>query len=343
MSVRMARSKKLKLDDHFAVLRQRKSARWPRSNKRGITEERVANVLAKLARDDVNIVDVVMALLDDGLESQFSRLAKTHTFADGATIAHLACHVGILQRGKTKLDREGRDYWIKPLRELGAVEPITLPKGRPDFVEGHIKAKSPTSAYRLAPEFVSVLSAPEAELDARLKQWAADDARVSRLALQAKAAAAAKKLFANDHAALIAAIIDYYQPAFLPGFEVIYVDQDDGDRVTAAESKRLAEAGIKMTLEDASPDVIFFHFERREMAIAEAVTSDGEVDAHKLAAVSAFARRHELPLVDAVTAYRTWSDAAKRQARMKNLAPGSRLWIQEDGAKRMRVEAAFPK
>lgn len=35
----------------------------------------------------------------------------------------LVQYIGILQRGGyTKLDREGRDYWLKPLWEIGALE-----------------------------------------------------------------------------------------------------------------------------------------------------------------------------------------------------------------------------
>ena len=114
------------INARFERLRRSKSG----SRKNRIRKERVREVLALLGRDHADLADAVWALLDDSLPSQFSALTDTHRFSDGASTAHIACHVGILQRGTGKLDREGRDYWIKPLREMGAVEPITLPRWR---------------------------------------------------------------------------------------------------------------------------------------------------------------------------------------------------------------------
>src|SRR5262245_21491623 len=78
----------------------------------GVSRARIVTVLRSLDRFTQDRVDVVFALLDNGTPSWFSKCPPASKFCDGATIAHLACHVGILQRGVVKLDREGRDYWV---------------------------------------------------------------------------------------------------------------------------------------------------------------------------------------------------------------------------------------
>ena len=96
------------------------------------------------------MVDAVFALLDTR-PNWFSKAPSDSAFKDGATTAHVGAHIGILQRGQnTKLDREGRDYWLKPLWEIGAIEKVTLETKSRQFIDGHVKAKSPNSAYRLA-------------------------------------------------------------------------------------------------------------------------------------------------------------------------------------------------
>lgn len=324
-----------KLEDTFTALR--KQLGGAKANSLGVTKARIEEVLKSLDRYTPDAADAVYALLDDTLPSFFGSLSQTHHFSDGATTAQLGCHVGILQRGKGKLDREGRDYWIKPLREVGAIEPITLPKGATEFVSGHITAKSPASAYRLTPDFVQVLTAKARELGAKLKAWASEDAIRDRLTMQAKAAADSKALHSNEHEALIEAILDYYVPAFLPAYECIYVDSDDGDRVGPEESKLLKAAGIALNLDDAYPDVIMFDAKARAIWCVESVTSDGEVDQHKVDNLLKLCERSKLKLAGLTTAYRTWRDAYRRQSKHKNLAPGTYLWIQESGGTQLKV------
>jgi hypothetical protein len=86
-------------------------------------------------------------LLDDINPSFFFEAAqKGLKFCDGASTAHIACHVGVLQRKSTKLDREGRDYWLKPLWEIGALEKLYFDPDTGDFMPGHPVPKSPNSA-----------------------------------------------------------------------------------------------------------------------------------------------------------------------------------------------------
>jgi hypothetical protein len=304
----------------------------------GVSRDRVRAVLNGLdVGGNVDLVDCVFALLDDETPSWFSRPPESATFADGASTSHLGCHIGILQRGRqTKLDREGRDYWIKPLRDLGGIEAITLQKG--SFVPGRIKAKSPNSAYKLSDSFLAILKAPEGEWENMLSEWARDDTARERVTFQAAMAEAAKSVTDTGHASLIRASVDHYAPRFLKGYRVLYVDDSDGDRISANERAAMEEAGAVLTLDDPMPDVLLWHPETDWLWVIEAVTSDGEVDAHKATGMQRFAERCGKAGVGFTTTYRTWKDAATRQGTHRNIAVGTYIWIQADPAKQLRVD-----
>jgi hypothetical protein len=129
----------------------------------GVSWAKMAMVLSQVALGgNADIVDGVFAFLDDETPSWFPKPPEGAKVADGATTVHLACHIGILERGCGKLDRgKGRDYWIKPLRELGGFVPIALLDEA--FIAGHVKAKPPNSCYRLDEELVAIFKAPEPE------------------------------------------------------------------------------------------------------------------------------------------------------------------------------------
>ena len=89
----------------------------------GIGKDRIRSVLGRIDRATDEMVDTVYALLDNETDSWFSRVPDGTEFSHGSTTAHIGCHVGILQRGANKLDREGRDYWIKEENIRKSVEP----------------------------------------------------------------------------------------------------------------------------------------------------------------------------------------------------------------------------
>jgi hypothetical protein len=247
----------------------------------GVTKARVKQVLDKLALGDKpNIVDAVFSLLDNETPSWFSSAPRGTKFSAGAATAHIGCHVGILQRGGSKLDREGRDYWIKPMRELGAIEAITLIDSV--FVAGHPIANSGNSAYRLNSEFKAVLQASGQQLDKILKAWASQDAVRKRREYQAKVEEEARKQVGSGHSQLISDSVKHYAKRFLPGYEVLYIDDGDGSRITDEDKKKLASAGITLQLGDAMPDVLLWNEKTDRLWVIEAVTSDGEVDFHKV-------------------------------------------------------------
>lgn len=306
----------------------------------GVAKRRIRQILKQIDRLSNELADVVFALLDDKQPSWFLKAPNGARFCDGASTAHLACHVGILQRGGRKLDREGRDQWIKPLRDVGAVEPVTLDPKQRVFIAGHPTPKSPNSAYRLADDFRAMLQAQERLLPSLLKAWIAEDAVRRRLEFQAVLAEKARTAFETKHADLIAWACEFYSQKFLAGFEVLYIDASDGDRIPSESRAKLAAVGLELRLGDAMPDVLLVNRNEMSFWIIEAVTSDGEVDLHKVAQTSTFVRRsHPKATIGFTTAYRTWREAAGRQSQHKNLAPGTFLWILEDPSKQFRVES----
>lgn len=179
-------------DDVARLLAQRTANGGPAvpDEFQGVTKQRVRDVLRQLdLEQNAELVDAVFALLDNETPSWFPRAPESATVADGATTAHLGCHIGILQRGGGKLDREGRDYWIKPLRDLGGIEAITLHEGA--FIAGHVVAKSMNSSYRLSEDFKAILQAPDDQWLGMLTAWSDADQTRRRRAFQAEMAEAA--------------------------------------------------------------------------------------------------------------------------------------------------------
>ncbi len=306
----------------------------------GISKVRVRDALGLLERATDDMVDAVFALLDDRA-SWFSAAPSGLRFCDGATTAHIGCHVGILQRGKDKLDREGRDYWIKPLRAIGAIEAVYFDRNSRTFLPGHPTPKSPNSAYRLDGDFVRVLQLPDGSWDVQLKHWIHGDTSRLRLAFQAVQADQTRARVASEHRALIDACCAAYAPRFLAGYEILFVDDSDGTRISEAASDRLAQAGLAIGLGDAMPDVLLWNRHSDALWVIEAVTSDGEVDEHKRTRVAALAEKHGKRQIGFTTAYPTWRIAAQRQSAHKNIAIGTYIWIRDDASKHFRVES-FP-
>lgn len=126
-----------------------------------ITLADIESVLRRLNQFSNDKRDVIWCLLNSDFPSPFAN-ATGYSIADGASIAQIGCYVGILMRHGGKLDREGRDYWVKPLiDEIAAIERVTFSDGV--FVSGHLKAKSPNSAYRLTDAFKRLLVSVETD------------------------------------------------------------------------------------------------------------------------------------------------------------------------------------
>jgi hypothetical protein len=306
----------------------------------GISKERIRATLRAMDRESDDMVDTVFALLDNITPNLFPKAHRDAKFCEGASTQHIAAHVGTWQRGGARLDREGRDYWIKPLRDIGAVEPVYLQPSTGAFILGHPVPKSPNSAYRLSSSFREVLSSSDAGWKDHLEDWIRDDNVRARLQRQAELTRLARAAVDTKHSDLIEACRTFYAPAFLPAFQVIYIDDADGDRVTEAQRAVLATAGVSLGLGDAMPDILLWNRNTDWLWVVEAVTSDGEVDLHKVQQLSELAKRSGKLGIGFTTAYPTWRAAALRQSRHKNLPPGTYLWIMEDPTKQFHALTA---
>ncbi len=308
-------------------------------NYNGVTKQKISNVLSRIDRSTDNMVDAVFALLCDEDNWKPAWAKNGFKFRDGATTSHIGTHIGILQRGRNiKLDREGRDYWLKPLWEIGAIEKVYFDPIRKVYVEGHPKAKSPNSAYRLAPEFIRILECPDSQIDQLINEWIKKEIMVERLALQAEAAKKTTNIIFSEHSQLIQDSCEIYVPRFLPDYQIVYVDDGDGDRITEEQLKILNDAGLSLTLHDSMPDVLLINPSTNHLWVIEAVTSDGEVDIHKKQSLEGFACRNNKTGVGFTTTYPTWKKAAERQSLLKNLADKSYLWIREDPSRNILIQ-----
>jgi len=171
-----------------------------------------------------------------------------------------------------------------------------------------------------------------------LAAWASEDATRARLQVQAALAETTRAKVGTPHMELITAAAQVYVPNFLPGFEVLYIDATDGQRVTPEQEQAMQKAGITIQLADSMPDILLWNQKTDKLWVVEAVTSDGEVDRHKVESLTRLAERSGKKGIGFTTAYMTWRDAATRQGKHKNIAPGTYIWIREDGAKQFNVE-----
>ncbi len=310
----------------------------PEHRSGGVSRERIEHAMRRLGRDTRNEVSVIIALLDDDLPNGYPQVQEELPFSAGASTQHIFHHVGILQYGERQLDRENRDYLIKPLIELGLIERVHLDSKSKSFLPGHPTPKSQNNCYRLTEEFRSLLGLPAQEFEEVLDRWTNEDTVRERAQLQAAATERIKQT-EGSHADLVRAVLEFYAPRFLSGYDEVYTDLADGERISEEQLEALRIAGLEPTLEDPSPDVLLWNSAEDAFWVIEAVTSDGEVDLTKVEAVRRMIARRGRPVrVDFTTAYRTWRDAGRRQERVKNLAPGSYVWVQSDAGRQFKVE-----
>ena len=243
--------------------------------------------------------------------------------------------MGIYLRGGRKCDREVvRDYWIKPLLELGIVHKMIHKKGK-GFIPGHLVAKSNKSCYKLDAPFVELLMENDQN---SVKMHFNDNEQSKRMMLRSKVVEyTAKKHGKGKHYDLIQTSIKCYASIFLKDFEVVYVDDSDGTRISESEQRKLKKFELDLTLNDVYPDVILAN-KKGALWFIEAVTSDGEVDDTKIKNLKLFCDKHSKDLAGATTTYLNWSTAAKRQNKIRNLASGSYFWIANDPTKQFKVE-----
>ena len=238
-----------------------------------ITLADIESVLRRLNQFSNDKRDVIWGLLNSDFPSPFAN-ATGYSIADGASIAQIGCYVGILMRHGGKLDREGRDYWVKPLiDEIAAIERVTFSDGV--FVSGHLKAKSPNSAYRLTDAFKRLLVSVETDHFAEsLEEYIRNVDQ--RLAVFAELERASREnIGISGHKRLIQDSINVYAQTFLPGYIPLFTDFTDGDRVTEEERAALDQYGIVFgTIDDMWPDAILYNPAEEKLWFIEGIVSE---------------------------------------------------------------------
>lgn len=322
-------------NQYFENLRKNKF--FPPNNPQNISFKTVTLALEFFDLADKDKIDVVMSLLDNTLYSLFAS-ADDKSFADGASIADIGCYVGIWMRDGNKLDREGRDYWMKPLVECGITEELEWNSSHKKFFSGHLTPKSPNGCYKLNDEFVRILKQKEKTMLKELKIFCSSSEIAKRREKQAEAIKISKSLLGSNHQKLIQAAIKIYSKDFLPEFEVVFIDDSDGNRITNDQRKKFEEIGLEITLADSWPDIVLYNKTNNSLWFIEAVTSDGEFDNYRLNRAKELCDSHNKNYAGATTVYRTWSETAKRQNKEKNLALDTYLWIEHDPTKVFQVK-----
>lgn len=322
-----------KVEDYFSRLVQQNYSL--NSSYQNINLENVTLTLKKFDKFTADMRDVIWCLLNNDFPSVFSN-ASDKTISDGASVAHIGSYVGILMRHNKKLDREGRDYWIKPLIDIAAIEPVTLVNG--EFQEGHLKAKSPNSAYRLSQNFIELMKLSNSDnFDEKVTQYANTvNERLAVFSMLSNNNVSTQGISA--HKQLILDSINVYAAQFLPDYHPVYTDCEDGDRITNEERDALNSAGIVFgQLTDVWPDAILYNETQNSLWFIEAVTSDGEVDNHKYEGLIRICNNSGKTFAGCTTTYETWKKLASRQHSENNLSVGSYVWIKETPDKHFKV------
>lgn len=206
------------------------------------------------------------------------------------------------------------------------------------FVSGHLKAKSPNSAYRLTDAFKRLLVSVETDHFAEsLEEYTRNVDQ--RLAVFAELERASREnIGISGHKRLIQDSINVYAQTFLPGYIPLFTDFADGDRVTEEERAALDQYGIVFgTIDDMWPDAILYNPAEEKLWFIEAVTSDGEADLHKVEGLQTICNNSGKIYGGTTTTYETWKCLASRQQSENNLAPGTYIWIRECPNKHFKV------
>lgn len=291
-------------------------------------------ILGRYTNDTFN---AVRALLDNELPSSYAKIASSHHFSDGARTSQIGAYMGYIleQSGKQK-DREGRDYWLKPLEELGVLEPIKLDGNA--FIKGHT-AKSPNNSYRLTNSFIELMLNPNLN-EELIKDWTKKNSLLERTHITVETTQLNEELSKtlNKHQKLIENSINIYAKNYLEGYICLYKDDSDGDRISEMELKLLNTYNVKLgELGDVWPDVVFYNPTENSLWFIEAVTTDGEVDIKKLQGFIEICRKSNKKFGGCTTTYDTWNTFSRRQSKVKNLVPNSYVWINEDPEKQFFV------
>jgi hypothetical protein len=307
--------------------------------------KRIELLLAALDLDQEETVAVLLVLTDDSIPHHHPLGQEGLPLSACGTTAEVFKHATrYLSRFKgDKLDREARDFYIAPLREAGLIEQVQIPSQTRreelgvDVVDGWPVAKNQYSGHRVTSELCDLLAVPEKDWDRALRAFIAGDEQRRRRARQAETAATVPD---SDHARLIRTATEIHLEE-LDGYEILYVDDRDGQRVSADTQERLSALGLEFGGNWRYPDAILADVQGRRVWVVDAVVSDGEIDPNRYQDMLRDFEGAGWEVAGMTTAYTTWKRVSARQGKMKNLAPGTHLWVAEDGGRFFRVDDAL--
>lgn len=292
--------------------------------------------------------EVLVALSDDQTPHPMQRLAdKGHPISVAGTTSQLFA-VAAKALGKPSIDRELRDYVFPDLIRAGLAVKVHIHTANEaeetgeDFGVGYHVPKSPNSAYTLTAEAreLLLLDADEATWEVARDKWLGGTAQ-RRQQLRKKRASDAVSAAppANKHSILIQECVDALLDSVAKDFELVYIDDADGDRINPRWEERLRELNLAPDIATRWADAMLVNERAKKIWIVDAVTSDGEVDETRAADFREQLGERGYEVAGMTTAYETWQRAAARQKGQGNLAVGTTFWIAEDGGKLFTVSS----
>lgn len=290
-----------------------------------------------------------MVLSDDEMPHPMNRLADLgYPISVGAKTRDLFDAAARNLGRPRRIDREIRDYVFPQLIEVGLIERIhinsrkTHKKTGEFFVRGkHPVAKSPNNGYALTEDARGLLAeVTNKQWPSALRTWLGKSAaRKRQLRKRAAREAVATAAPATKHAVLIQQCAKALLDTVAEGFELVFIDDADGDRIQKRWRERLEELGLMPDLESRWPDAILFNPSDRSLWFVDAVISDGEIDEPRAGDLRLWAEARGYRTRGMTTAYESWKRTGSRQSSQANLAIGTTFWIAEDGGKLFEVRS----
>jgi hypothetical protein len=247
-----------------------------------------------------------------------------------------------------RFDRELRDDVFPVLIIVGLLDKIHVNSKQAWketgqlIVRGHHPiAKSPNSGYALTPEARELLlETPDDKWPSSRDAWLAESQSRRQQTMRKTAGEKVEAATpASKHAVLIQQCVAALQNSVAAGFELVFVDDADGDRIQEQWRNRLEALGLEPDLASRWPDAILVDSRTRTLWFVDAVTSDGEIDEPRARDLRDWAEQRGYEVAGMTTAYASWKKAGARQASRGNLATGTTIWIAEDGGKLLRVDS----
>lgn len=293
--------------------------------------------------------EVLVLLSDDHSPHPMPRLADMGYSISAGASTRMLFDAAARNLGRSgRIDRELRDDVFPVLITVGLLEKFHV-NSREDFersgnllvVGEHPVAKSPNSGYVLQPDARNLLLEVKAgdwpsARDAWLKQSQSRRQQILRKTASNELERAAP---ASQHTVLIEQCIVALQNSVASEFQLIFIDDADGERIQERWREHLEDLALMPDLASRWPDAILVNSPQRAVWFIDAVTSDGEIDEQRAQDLRLWAEQKGYQVAGMTTAYASWKRAGSRQASRGNLAVGTTIWIAEDGGKLLYVSS----